>query len=170
MKKNLLLLLMPLLALTLWACNDKDDDEPNVKENEVIFDGDSYDIGGGAMVYYGANDDDSENVDLWLYSEDGESAVYFELNVPDGNDELVAGTYNYSYDNYSKFKLSGGAVVDLYNESGLAITAGNVKVALSGSTYTITFDCEVQGGLSLEGKYKGKLTWYDSDDFEDYRK
>jgi len=158
--KKLLLLLLPLLALSFNACSDKDDDNPT--ENKLTINGKNYDLSGGSMHYYGSNEnEDAINVDLVLRATNG-AYLELEMFVSNGNTKLVAGTYNLN-PNFKEFTYSDSYAVD-ENDNDFEITGGTIKVAVSGDTYTITINCNLKGGGTAKGEYKGSLTW--SDDSE----
>lgn len=154
--KKLLLLILPLLAITFNSCS-KDDDGGNGEVNKITFNGKSYDITGGRMHYFG-QDEKATNIDLVLLAQNG-AYLEIEMYVPNGNTKLVAGKYNLNT-NSTEFTYSDSYAVD-ENDNDYEITGGTIEIAVSGDTYTITVNVTLSSGGTAKGTYKGGLAWVD---------
>ncbi|MDE6483000.1 MAG: hypothetical protein K2L01_04495 [Rikenellaceae bacterium] len=158
--KKLLFLALPVLAMTFVSCyKDKNKDNASKLNNEVVFDGKSYAISSAEMTYYGdENEDNTSNVDLDIECKGID--VGFEMFVSGKETRLVSGTYRFNA-NGGVSTFDDGWVVFDTTDKGYVINSGEVKVDVSGTTYTVVFDCRTSTGETVVGKYTGTLRWYD---------
>ena len=109
------------------------------------------------------------NVDLEFYSDNIE--IYLEMFIPNGNDRLIAGTYNVSRaedEDHMPFTFSYGAIG--LNQNGYyEVTGGTMTVRSSGTgnnlEYNISFNFNIEDedGLSgtMTGDFQGTFEWED---------
>ena len=177
-KIKLPLLLIIVLLVALSSCKkDKETD----KKNHLKYDGKTYELAEGILINYGQWEETAPiyNFDLFLISsginfeqETGQGhIIYFEFFTSSAS-QLAAGTYNYHATSYNAFTFDYGFfALDANFETGIAeiegdIEGGNVKVEISGSTYTITINGTDSDGKKITGYYKGSLTLYDLSDLK----
>lgn len=147
-------------------------------KSNLLYDGQEYYLDKGIIEFYGQYNESpaSYNFDVTLYSSgidfDGEEptgqghAIYWEMFSSSATD-LVPGTYSFDVnETYNANTFDFGIAVfnfDMTNQIGneVPVTGGTVIIEKSGSTYTITADCNVAGNKKVTGYYKGSLTFYD---------
>lgn len=179
MKKSKWILLLAAFIMPAFfvACSDDDEDK-----NYFKYDGETYELSHGMLVYYGQWWGDGYNFDLFLFSdgiqfseEDMDFSgtghgIFFELYGP-SESNLSSGTYNYDPDDsgdpftfyYADFVINynidtdAGTIVD--------IEGGTVKIERSGSSYKITIDAVAEDGKPVTGYFSGTLPQYDIEDF-----
>lgn len=162
MKKLILLLTLPILALSFTACDKDKDGGEDEFVNQLIINGRTLPLTGGNMYYLGnLYNEDAINIDMELHNSNGVS-VEIEMHVPNGNTKLVAGTYPM---NSSKKALSfnDGDIIKDNGNTYKGISGGTITVAVSGYIYTITLDCTSDNG-TLKGTYRGTLQWHDEEE------
>ena len=109
------------------------------------------------------------NVDLEFYSDDIE--MYFEMFIPNGNNRLIAGTYNVSRstdDDHTPFTFSYGGI-GLDQNGYYEVTSGTMTVRSSGTgdntEYVINFNFNIEDedGLAgtMSGDFQGTFEWND---------
>lgn len=163
------------LTLAITACDDDEGD--GFVDNQIKFRGETLGITGGYQDYYGLTwpSETSRNVSLYIVVDDPndiivneDDEIMIEMYIPMANDRLIAGTYT--------FEGLGEKDHMMFDDTSLMgeFTEGTIKVAVSGSTYTITFDLVVMyledqddDGIDEEveyefkGKFVGELPWTD---------
>ena len=157
------------------------DENDNIEYNRFTFAGNTYDIPEAWMGNFG-NDFSDSSVFIGLSFESDEFEIEFWMFVPNGNDRLVAGTYNATPiaddDVYLPFTFANGFAA-FYNgeyyeepEQYVEVSDGTIIVSVSGTgndiVYTITIDCSVvdedgnNAGL-LKILYQGTPIWEDKE-------
>lgn len=152
----------------LVGCEKKDnddDDKIQTNTNEFSFNGEKVKVVGGEQHYYGHYEyygSDANNIDLYLFSED--LLIAFEMFVPNGKNELVAGTYTKKDTGQAFTFISGGGFT--YNDNKdiweleYEATSANITVAVSDKIYTLNIN-GVIAGKAFAGNYTGTLDWVD---------
>lgn len=188
MKKFKWLLLLAAFVTPLFfvSCSDDDDDNGNghADGNHFTYDGNTYELSQGLLVYYGQWDGEGFNFDVDLYSEgivfpDDEEEwasgsgynIYFELFSPDA-DDLKPGTYEFDEEgtqdpftfNWADFSID----LNFDDQSGtfIDIIGGTVEVAKSGSNYILTIEVIAEDNKPVTGYYNGPLMRFDDDDWD----
>ena len=146
----------------------------NEPDNFFSINGITYRLYKGEMYYKGpVIPDRSNNIELYLFYEDENDyeEIFLDLYIPDGNNRLVEGTYNLTY-NYEPFTCSYGEI-QIEKDRRLLfyyrITGGTLQVSVTGSgddaIYTINIDCNIedQNGLTetVRGTYRGTIAWFE---------
>ncbi|MBE0638179.1 MAG: hypothetical protein IH598_06655 [Bacteroidales bacterium] len=147
--------------------------------SSLLYNGLEYDMDKGIIEFYGLVNTNpaSYNFDVILLSPgveyNGEDptgqghAILWEMFSSSSTD-LVPGTYSFDANetyNANTFDYSIALIdFDMTNGSGtyVFITGGTVTIEKSGSTYTITADCNTSDNKKITGYYKGNLTFYDN--------
>jgi hypothetical protein len=139
-----------------------DPDEPGEPDNGGAMSGtltvgsDDYMAVSGAMTYYGqAEPEEGENVDLLINASDG-STLALQFYVPEGNNKLVAGTYNFASESYLAWTIDQGELYQGY--SSYPITGGSVVVSVSGNVYTFVLNLTSAAG-NVTGTVSGTPSW-----------
>ncbi|MCL2093989.1 MAG: hypothetical protein FWH12_07315 [Treponema sp.] len=160
-----------LVAIMIALVNHLSHAQP-VVYNQFNLGGENYVIWEGEISYHGNwFSNNAVNIDLVLYS-DFDSPSYFqitfELNVPNGNESLVAGTYGpTTSDDPPAFTYVSGYVYienDPGWQMGSEVIDGTLVVTVTGSgsnaVYTIVVNCLLDsffGPITLQGTYRGPL-------------
>ncbi len=151
-----------LLCSTMFVACSKDDKDPEPGTNQFVYDGNVQNINGGIQYYYGNYyGNNVNNIELYLAGDN--YIMGFEMFVPSTSNKLVAGTYTLA-DTGQPLTYVSGAVFNDEGEVELEVSSGTVSIAVSGSTYTINFDCTLSNGKKVKGNYTGTLNWEDDSD------
>lgn len=190
MKKFKWLLLLAAFVTPLFfvSCSSDDDDDDNgnghVEGNHFTYDGNTYDLSQGLLIYYGQWYGDGFNFDVDLYSdgiefpEDEEEwasgsgyNIYFEFFSPEESD-LIPGTYVFDEEetgdpytfHFADFSIDIN--FDDYSGTFIEIIGGTVEVAKSGSNYILTIEVIAEDNKPVTGYYNGPLMRFDDDDWD----
>ena len=141
-----------------------------VRLNRFDVNGSIYQPFTGLITYWGHFFNSStENVYLGLPTISDEW-ITVDMLVPNGNNKLVAGTYTFNSDGatapaFTFVNDDNTSYAEDAAGNKLNITAGTVKVSVTGTgdnaIYTIAIDCTLENGGKVKGTYRGKLTWTD---------
>ncbi|MDR4988287.1 MAG: hypothetical protein RG741_05550 [Bacteroidales bacterium] len=182
MKKRNFPLFFLVALIALFSCGKEDDPGgDNGTANYIKYDGVTYELSYGFLVYYGQYSGEGFSFNLYLVSDgidfDAENwnfsgqghGIFFELFSPT-EERLEAGTYTYeAEETEDAFTFSWAAFMqelDLDDQTStqINITGGSVVVALSGSTYTLTIDAVDINDKPITGNFIGILPRFNADD------
>jgi hypothetical protein len=136
--------------------SESGDDPDNAMSGTLTVGSDNYTVVSGGMTYYGqAEPGEGENVDLVINASD-DSTLSLQFYVPEGNDKLVAGTYNLASESYLAWTIDQGELFQGY--SSYPVTGGSVTVGVSGNVYTFVFNLTSAAG-NVTGTVSGTPSW-----------
>ena len=167
--------LLIMFSVAFVSCS-KDDDKEEPKNSEFIYEGVTYDLSHGFLMYEGEIESGSHSLILGLLSSgilvdsvgEGSGAgdyIAFEM-LSTSETELDEGVYN-SAGTTTPGSFHYGAFVINANFSEISfdligrIDSGMVDVEKDGSTYKISFDCADKDDKVVEGYFEGPLEYYD---------
>jgi hypothetical protein len=150
------------LLLCIWVGSCEEDDENPVKKNAFTFSGETHTAAEGIQQYYGHYEDfgDAAN-NISLIIPAGDLFIAFEMFVPNGETELVEGTYTKKKKVQPYAFIAGYILEEDFKNVLYEIISGTVHIGVSQNTYTIDVDCTLDDDSKLTGNYTGPLEWYD---------
>lgn len=171
MKKILSLSLIGILLLQ--SCGKDDEPAATPGTGQLTIGDETYTLSYGYIEDYGSNGNDSFDVDITLTSAAVDantttltnfSIVYLDLNTS-VEGVLESGTYTFGEERDVKVMVAGlvagGVNVDSEGDfsggQGFPAIDGTATVAVTGSTYTITFTLTGENDASASGTYTGSL-------------
>jgi hypothetical protein len=141
---------------------DNSGDDPAQPNNNIAFDGKTYNITAAGNDFEGA-------VYLWFDANNGTGA-YFLLFLEEGKFRITESQTFEFVSNSDIFEgdfssgepgtFAYGAFYKSGDDDETAVTSGTIKVEVSGDSYAFTIDCICEGDKELAIDYTGELEYY----------
>ncbi len=148
--KKILLFAVLTMAVTATSCK-KDDDNKNT--NKITFNGQEYAVKQAWQVDLG--------LDLFSLDFETTSGEIFEFSIycMTGSTRIAPGTYNYTSGIASAPCITRGGLYSSLDDvpPSASMTSGNIKVDISGDTYTVTINGSFDTNKAISGSYTGKI-------------